>query len=258
MESSKNNLLCSVIIPMYNAEKFIADTLNSVLNQSVKDIEILCIDDCSSDNTVNIVKEFQSKDKRIILVENEKNLKVSQTRNLGVQTAKSDWIALLDSDDMWESNFLEEVIKKKNETNSQLISSSCKFITDDGTKLSKQFIVKEKITYKDILKQNLILCSSVFIKKELLLKYPFKEDSLHEDYLCWLTILKEIKFSYAVTEPLMIYRLTKGSKSRNKLKSIKMSYYTYRKHGLNILKSLYYTFCNGINGLKKYRNMSKG
>ena len=90
------------------------------------------------------------------------------------------------------------------------------------------------------------------IKKELLLKYPFFADAVHEDYVCWLNILKEIGKSYAVSEPLLIYRLTTGSKSRNKFKAIKMSYNTYKIHGLNFFKRCYYTCCNAINGLKKY------
>ena len=244
--------LCSVVMPVYNAEKFIETTLKSVLNQTVKDIEIICVDDCSKDKSVEIIKEYQKHDSRIVLLQNEKNSKVSQTRNNGINVAKSDWIALIDSDDAWEPNFLEKVMQRQKETGGQLISTSCKFMNDDGKILNSAFIVPEEITYKQLLKQNKILCSSVFVKKELLQKYPFFADEMHEDYVCWLNILKEIKKSYTVTEPLLIYRLTTGSKSRNKFKALKMSYMTYKKHGLNFFKRCYYTFCNALNGIKKY------
>ena len=234
-------------MPVYNAEKFIENTLNSVINQTIKDIEIICIDDCSKDNSVNIIKEYMKKDSRIKLIQNETNLKVSQTRNKGVENATSDWVALLDSDDAWESNYLEEVMKRRDETNGSLICTSCKYMNHVGELLSSEFIVKPEITYKMLLKQNTILCSSVFIKKELLEKYPFYADSVHEDYVCWLSILKGIKSAYAVTKPLMIYRLTEGSKSRNKFKAIKMTYFTYKKHGLCFFKRCYYTICNAIN-----------
>lgn len=257
-EKIKEKLVCSIVVPMYNAENFISQTLDSILSQTEKNFEVICVDDCSKDRTIEIVKEYQKKDSRIKLIQNESNLKVSRTRNRGIEIAQADWIALLDSDDMWETTFLEEVIKKRNETNARLVSTSCKFMTNEGEILSNEFIVNDVIKYKELLKQNSILCSSVFIEKNLLIKYPFFADSVHEDYVCWLSILKEIGCSYAVTKPLMIYRLTTGSKSRNKLKAIKMTYFTYRKHGLNPISSLFYTFCNAINGIKKYSKINKG
>jgi hypothetical protein len=217
---NNENLECSVIMPVHNAEKFIEKTLNSVINQTVKNFEVICVDDCSTDKSVEIIKNFQSKDSRIKLIQNETNLKVSQTRNVGVQHAAAEWVALLDSDDAWEPEYLESVIKRRNETNGLLMCTSCKYMNDEGELLESEFIIDSEITYKKLLKQNKILCSSVFVKKELLQKYPFYADKVHEDYVCWLSILKEIKVAYGVTEPLMIYRLTTGSKSRNKFKAI--------------------------------------
>ncbi|MBQ8430434.1 MAG: glycosyltransferase family 2 protein [Clostridia bacterium] len=103
---NNENLKCSVVIPVYNAENFIETTLRSVVNQTIKDIEIICVNDCSKDNSVNIIKKLQQEDSRIILIENETNQKVSQPRNNGIKNAKSEWIALLDADDMWEQTFL--------------------------------------------------------------------------------------------------------------------------------------------------------
>ena len=253
----KENLVCSVVMPVYNAERFIEQTINSVLNQTITNFELICVDDCSTDNSVKIIKELQQKDNRIVLIQNEKNMKVSLTRNSGIKNAKSEWVALLDSDDMWEPEYLESVIKRRNETQGQLICTSCKYMDNDGKRLDSEFIVKSEITYKKLLKQNTILCSSVFIKKDLLTKYPFYADDVHEDYVCWLSILKGIGVAYAVQEPLMVYRLTAGSKSRNKFKAIKMSYNTYKKHGLGFFKRWYYTVCNAINGLKKYSKIKK-
>ena len=108
------------------------------------------------------------------------------------------------------------------------------------------------ITYKKLFKQNKILPSATMVKKDLLKKYPFYADKVHEDFVCWLSILKEIKIAYGIQVPTVIYRLTEGSKSRNKFKALKMSYNTYKVHGVGFFKRLYYTFCNGLNGLKKY------
>ena len=254
---NNENLKCSVVIPVYNAEKFIETTLRSVVNQTIKDIEIICVNDCSKDNSVNIIKKLQQEDSRIILIENETNQKVSQTRNNGIKNAKSEWIALLDADDMWEPTFLEKVLAKRDEKNAKIVVSSESFMDNDGVRLQGAFIVKEEILYKNILKQNCISCSAVLVKKELLLENPFYADEVHEDYLCWLTILKKIGVAYGVQEALSVRRLTTGSKSRNKFKALKMSYKTYKKHGLGLFKRLFYTFCNGINGLKKYSSIKK-
>ena len=242
---------------MYNAERFIENTLNSVLNQTMKDFEVICVDDCSKDNTVKIVKEMQAKDSRIRLVQNEVNSRVSKTRNNGIQHAKSDWLALLDADDMWENTFLEKVLAKRDEKNAKIVVSSESFMTNEGERMEGVFHVREEILYKNLLKQNSISCSAVLIEKQLLLDNPFHADEVHEDYLCWLTILKKIGKAYGVREALSVRRLTVGSKSRNKFKAIKMSYNTYKKHGLNFFKRCFYTFCNAINGLKKYSNVKK-
>lgn len=251
------NLKCSVIIPMYNAERYIENTINSVLNQTEKNFEIICVDDCSTDNTVQIVKSLQEKDNRIILLKNEKNSRVSKTRNNGINNAKSDFVALLDADDMWEETFLEKVLNKRDEKNAQIVMSGESFMSNEGVRLEGEFIVKEEIAYKDLLKQNSISCSAVLVEKKLLIENPFHADEVHEDYLCWLTILKKIGKAYGVQEALSVRRLTVGSKSRNKFKAIKMSYNTYKKHGLNFFKRCFYTMCNAFNGLKKYSKVKK-
>lgn len=248
----ENELCCSVVMPMYNAENFIEDAVRSVMNQTVRNIEIICVDDCSKDKTVEIVKKLQEEDSRIILLQNETNSRVSQTRNNGINIAKSEWIALLDSDDKWEKDHLECLINRQKETGGKIIHSSYGFMTHEGKVLDNQFIVDESISYKKLFKQNKILPSASMIEKSLLLKYPFYADKVHEDFVCWLSIMKEIQVAYGVTKPTVIYRLTEGSKSRNKLKALMMSYNTYKVHGVGFFKRLYYTFCNGLNGLKKY------
>ena len=250
----ENQLKCSVVIPMYNAQRFIENTLNSVLRQTEPDFEVICVDDCSTDKTVEIVKRMQLIDDRIRLFQNEENKQVSFTRNRGVSHAKAEWIALLDSDDMWEANFLEEVLKKRDEKNASMVITSEKLM-DDNYNILGEFVVKDEITYKDLLKQNSVSCSAVLVNKQLLVDHPFYADDVHEDYLCWLSIVKEIEKIYGVKIPLSVRRLTVGSKSRNKLKAIKMSYKTLKKHGIKFFKRIYYISCNMFNGLKKYRKI---
>ncbi len=249
--------LVSIIIPVYNAENFIKQTLDSVINQTYKNLEIICVNDCSTDKSLEILNEYAKKDSRIKVLSNEVNSKVSKTRNHGVLHASAEWIALLDSDDYWEKDFIEKAVALKNKMNAEIVSTSYKFVTHEGEAIEKIYVVPEKYTYKDMLKQNRISCSAVLIKKQLLIDNPFYADAVHEDYLCWLTIMKKVGVGYGVQDPVSVYRLTKNSKSRNKIKAIKMSYKTYKMHGLNFFKRCYYTFCNAINGLKKYHKVSK-
>ncbi len=242
---------------MYNAEKFIEQTVRSVMNQTMKNFEIICVDDCSTDKTCEIVENLQKEDARIVLLKNETNSKVCATRNYGIQQAKSDWIAFLDADDEWKENHLEELMKRQKETKATIVHSSYSFMTHEGEKLSSDFIVNDSITYKQLFYQNKILPSASMFKKSLLLSHPFYADEVHEDFLCWLNILKEEKVAFGVKTPTAVYRLTAGSRSRNKFKAIKMSYNTYKKHGVGFFKRCFYTLCNAINGLRKYSKIKK-
>ena len=251
------NLVCSVVIPMYNSEKFIEQTIRSVMTQTIKNIEIICVDDCSTDNTFNIVKKLSEEDSRIVLYKNLKNSKVCATRNFGVARAKCDLIAFLDSDDLWRENHLELLIGKHKETGGKIIFSSYSFMTNDGKKLNKQFVVDDSINYRQLFYQNKILPSASMCEREVLKKYPFSSDELHEDFLCWLNILKDVNIAFGVKDTTTVYRLTNDSKSRNKFKSIIMSYKTYKQHGVKFFKRCAYTFFNAINGLIKYSKIMK-
>ena len=100
--------LVSVIMPAYNAEKYIEEAVSSVLSQTYKNWELLILDDCSSDCTAEIAEYFASLDTRIRLLRNPQNMGVAKTRNRGFDIAKGEWIALLDSDDVWHSDKLEK------------------------------------------------------------------------------------------------------------------------------------------------------
>lgn len=248
-----DNGLVSVIIPMYNAEKYIIDCLNSVFNQSYKNYEVIVVDDCSTDNSFQLVKDMQDGRDNLILLKNEKNLNVAETRNVGIKKAKGKWIAFLDADDVWMPEKMEKQMLALKENDSKLSYTSIEFIDDDGNETGKSFKIKPTVNYKSLLKQNIICLSSSVVEKELCLKYPFKNPEVHEDFIFWLEILKNEKTNpIGLTECLTKYRLTNASKSRNKLKSAKMTYKTYKKAGLNFFKAHYNLLFYIIRSLKKY------
>ena len=244
----------SVVIPMYNAEKYIKETLDSVFTQTYKNYEVIVVNDCSKDNSLKIVEEYQKQHKNLKILNNEKNLNVAESRNKGVREAKGEWIAFLDADDKWTENKLETQLKLVKENNSSLSYASYYFIDDDGNDLNKIFKVKPTVSYKKLLKQNIINMSTALVKKELCLKYPFKNPEVHEDFIFWLSILKNEEVNpYGVQECLAYLRLAKGSKSRNKFKSVKMTYKTYKKVGLNFFQAHYNLMFYIVKGIIKYR-----
>lgn len=249
------NKLVSVIMPTYNAERLIAASIQSALNQSYKSWELIIIDDCSTDRTADIIKGFS--DTRIHYYKCDKNLGVAQARNLGISRANGEWIAFLDSDDIWEPTKLEKQIGfiEKNDR-AKLVFTASSFINENGDRLDYILPAPEIVTAKELLKQNVLSCSSVLIAKEYILKIPFPSSkTLHEDYVAWLKILDEIDVAYGINEPLLIYRMSPNSKSGNKLKAANMQWNAYKEYGLNPLERIYYTFFYVSNGIKKYRKL---
>jgi len=251
----KHNNFISVIIPAFNAEKYIKTSIKSVLRQTFQEFEIIAIDDSSSDNTFMLMTELSKIDKRIVLVQNRQNIGVSLTRNRGISMAKGNWIAFLDSDDEWEETKLEKQLKKAEETGGDFIFTGSRFIDSSGRYYHQKLNVPEKIDFKHLLKQNIISCSSVLIKKNVIEKYPMKGDYLHEDYAVWLQVLKKTLYAYGVNEPLLIYRISKSSKSGNKIKSAIMTYRVYLYVGLNRITAFYYWIHYICRSIKKYQKL---
>jgi len=243
---------CSVVIPAYKCEEYIADCLDSVKKQTIEDIEILVIDDCSPDNMAEIVKEYAKSDSRIRYIKQDKNQGVAAARNRGVSEAQSEWIALLDSDDAWEKDKLEKQFDKQKKSGAELIYTAARCMNCAGDFTGRCFRVPEQVEYEDLLKGNDIVCSSVLAKREWLLKYPMERSDLHEDYLCWLRLLKDGCKATGIDEPLVRYRLTEGSKSRNKGKAARMTWDTLKVMGVPVIKRCVCFLVYAIHGVKRY------
>ena len=252
---SKNEDLISIIMPAYNCEKYIGEAIDSVLAQSYRNWELILIDDGSVDNTYSIVKEYLQNDIRVSLLSNEKNIGVSAARNRGIEYAKGEWIAFLDSDDIWAPYKLEKQLAAAQENNGEFIFTGSAFINEKGQPYKGIFEVPEKVSYKELRKQNVISCSSVLIKKKFFINIKMEGDDMHEDYAVWLRILKTGITAYGVNEPLLIYRIHRNSKSWNKIKTVRMTYKVYRFIGLNPVSSAHFMAINLIRGIKKYKRI---
>lgn len=243
----------SVIMPAYNAEKTVCDAIESVLRQTHTDFELIVIDDCSSDNTFEVISAFAEKDDRVKVCRNKDNSGVSATRNFGVGMALGEYIAFIDSDDMWREDKLELQMKLMEENpDCPLSFTGSSFVDAEGKAYDYIYSVPESVDYKTLLKQNVISCSSVIVKREIIEKYPMKYDQMHEDFATWLQILRDVGDAMAVNEPLLVYRIATGTKSSNKIKSALMAYRVYRFVGLNFFQTMYYMPIYTIRGIKKY------
>ena len=254
---SKNEALVSIVMPAYNCEKYVVEAINSILAQTYRNWELLVLDDGSKDNTLRIIEEFSQKDSRIKALPNGKNMGVSATRNRGIELASGDWIAFLDSDDMWEPFKLEKQFQVVEKKSAEFLFTGASYINEEGEPFKGIFEVPEKVTYKKLRNQNVISCSSVLVKKKYFENIKMEKDEMHEDYAVWLRILKLGVTAYGVNEPLLIYRISRNSKSGNKMKTVKMTYKVFRFIGINPIGSAYYMANHVLGAARKYRNIKR-
>ena len=232
----------SVVMPAYNAEQYIKETIDSVRAQTFSDWELLVVDDGSVDNTRKIALDLSAEDRRIRVLCNEMNCGVAKSRNRGVEEANGEWIAFLDSDDLWDAQKLEKQLKLiERHPDAKLTYTASAFISATGNRYSYVLQAKPKIDYKGLLHNNLLSCSSVMVKRDLMLENPFPNGELHEDYAVWLQMLRKLPFAYGVDEPLLIYRLSNASRSGSRVKSGQMIYRAYRHVGYGPISSAWRT-----------------
>ncbi|XDU63417.1 glycosyltransferase family 2 protein [Leptotrichia sp. HSP-536] len=230
----------SIIVPMYNAEKFIGKTIESVLAQTYQNWEMLIMNDVSTDNSLAIVSVYAKKDERIKIVNTEKNVGVVKGRNFLIDLASGKYIAFLDADDYWHNKKLEKQIKFMKEKNASISCTEYTRVKENEEKIN-DVIIKENIFYNDMLKNNYLGCLTVIYDAEKIGKRYFKELEKNEDYVLWLEIVKDVDIIYGLKENLAYYRVLDNSRSSNKVKTAKVRWEIYRKiEKLSLLKSIYY------------------
>lgn len=247
--------IVSVIMAAYNAEATIGEAIKSVISQTYTNWELIVVDDDSIDATRDIVQQICEYESRIKYIKNSHNEGVSCSRKKALQHAEGQWIAILDSDDLWKPEKLARQMLEQKKYDFDLVFTGSAYIVHDGTPVDWVLHVPQKIQYRELLKQNLISNSSVLVRKELYERYYVVGDHLHEDFAMWLSLLKSGVKVYGIDEPLLVYRLSKQSKSGNKLRAAIMTWRTYRYIGLGVVEALYYQVRYIINGVLKYRHL---
>lgn len=252
--------LVSVIIPAYNSEATIQKSIESVLLQKIP-LELIIINNASEDGTLEKVyicqKECHNPDITWRIINQKENIGVAAARNLGVESATATYVAFLDSDDWWEEEKLKKQLALLEETGGVLCSTGREFVTYSGKLTGMIVPVKPIITYRDLLYDNVINCSSVLIRTDVAREFPMGHDECHEDYITWLQVLKKYNKAYAINEPLLKYRRSEGSKSANKLKSAKMHYHSLRYAGINPVLACWYFIFYAFSGVLKHAGFKK-
>ena len=251
--------LVSIITPMYKGAAFVGETIESVINQTYGDWEMIIVDDCSPDEGAGIavVKSYAEKDARVKLIESKKNSGSSGSRNIALRVAQGEYIAFLDSDDIWMPNFLEKQLAFMKEKDAILVFSSYKRI-DEHTKqeVLTPFIAPARVTYKSLLKTCPIFPSTAVYDLKSVEKLYFNEamGSLRDDYVYWLNMLKTIEVAYGNKEQLVYYRMRKTSITADKKKVIVPQWKVLREvEHISFFKSLYYIVCWAFISYFKYR-----
>ena len=229
--------LISVIIPYYKKKEYIISSINSVLNQTYKNLEIIIIYDDLNKEDLNLLKKIKKKDKRIKIYINKKNLGAGRSRNKGIKLSKGVFVAFLDSDDLWKKNKLKKQIffMKKNGINASHTSYT---IINSNNKIVGSRNAKD-MSYKLLLKSCDIGLSTVVLKKEIITsKIKFANIKTKEDYVLWLKITLNNNKIFALKDNLTKWRKLENSLSSSRLQKIYDGYLVYRKYmNFNLLKS---------------------
>lgn len=235
--------MVSIIVPVYNAAKCIADTILSVKSQTYSNYELLLCDDDSTDESIAVMEKFAC-DNIVILPKGTDEKGAAGARNRGIRNAKGRYIAFLDADDLWDPQKLEKQVGFMAENDCAFSFTGYEFADEDGVGTGKIVRVPGTITYKEALGNTTIFTSTVMFDMNKLTKDDiYMPHVKSEDTATWWRVLKKVELGYGLDEALTLYRRQSGTLSSNKIEAIRRIWNLYRKvEKLPFLKSCYY-FC---------------
>ena len=239
--------LVSIIMPTYNCAKFIGRTIESVINQTYENWELIIVDDCSKDNTEEVVKEYIEKDNRIKYYKFETNQGAAMARTESMKRAKGNYMAFLDSDDLWYKDKLEKQLKFMIDNNYNFTCTAYEQIDEADNLIGKIIKTKVKADYNRILLDCPVGNSTVMYNVDELGRFEVPNIRKRNDDALWLQIIKKAKYIYGMDDVLMKYRIRSNSISSNKLSLVKYHWQLYREiEHLSIIRSVFHICYWGI------------
>jgi len=240
--------LVSIITPVYNSEKYIGDTIKSVLEQTYPKWEMLIADDCSEDNTKNIVKQFL--DPRIKYFKLEKNSGAAIARNKALEKSKGKYIAFLDADDMWKSDKLKKQMDFMMRSNIGFSFTGYEILREGENKIIE---VPKTLNYSQYMKNTIIGTLTVMINREIVGEVRLVNVQRDHDSMTWAKLLREGNIAHGLNENLACYRKVEGSISNNKFKAARNHWNNCRQiEKLSVLRCSNYFFFYIVNAVKKH------
>lgn len=234
--------MISIITATFNSENELLHTYNSIRNQTFVNWEWLITDDCSSDNTRELLESIATSDNKVTVLKNTENSGAAVSRNLSISLARGDFIAFIDSDDLWLPSKLEKQIKFMEENDINFSFTAYELIDEKGEKLGQQVDthLKSFVTYDDMLKKKATLgCSTVMLRRSAFEDISMPLLRTGQDYATWLKLLKVGHNAHPITEILTQYRILPNSISRNKVKKARRQWQIYREiEKLPLLKAV--------------------
>lgn len=244
----------SVVMPAYNAERYIEEAIRSVMGQTFQNWELLVLDDCSTDSTAAVVEKLAEEDSRIVFLRNPQNMGVARTRNRALDLCRGNYVALLDSDDVWTSDKLQKQLDLAAETGADIIYCSYGIINEHGVHTCEDFIVPKETDFETFLTRSVISCSTALLSAKITKQYRFHTDFYHEDLELWYRLLRDGFTARGVTDVLAQYRVMDGTRASNKLRNARFRWRIYRDAmGFSVWKSTKLLTRYAILGLRKYK-----
>jgi len=243
----------SIITPVYNAERFLEITAQSVLSQTYNDWEWVLVNDCSTDSSWQIMQNLAKLDSRIKIFSNAVNLKSGKTRNVAIENAMGRFIAFLDVDDVWHKEKLALQVAFMIENDYHFSHTSYGYLDENGNKIKSTLHVSKVVDYKHLLKRTEISCLTAMYDAEKIGKFYMSEHARKQDYALWLDILKSGVRSYGLDIELAYYRQVQGSATSKKHKLIiKHIQFLKDTQNFNTIQAMYYTGYWMVNGFIRY------
>jgi teichuronic acid biosynthesis glycosyltransferase TuaG len=245
------NILISIIIPYYRKKKYIKKTLDSVLNQTYKNIEILIIYDDKNKDDLRYLKTIIANNSKIKIINNKKNIGPGFSRNKGIRNSKGKYIAFIDSDDIWKKNKLKYQLKQMLKMKYDFSHTSYS-ILNDKNKVTGVRVAKSYSDIDKLIKSCDIGLSTVMLKSRILKKFNFPSLKTKEDFVLWINIIKSGHTLLGINKNLTFWRNVKNSQSSNIMQKLLDGYRVYNKYlKFNFIMSMYYLLILCLNFLKK-------
>ena len=246
--------LVSVIMPSYNSKKYVLESITSVINQSYSNWELIIVDDCSIDGSASYISDLIKElgDDRIIFSKQKINNGPAFTRNIAITKARGNYIAFLDSDDLWHPDKLKLQMHFMIENNFSFTFHN--YSAYNSSLKRKLYTVNcpSKLNYESYAKNTIIGCLTVIIDKTHFRDYLMPLIKSSHDMALWLKLLKSTDFAHCLHHNLAFYRVLDNSNTSSKFKASKDVWKVYRKiEKINFLKSIFYFVCYSINAIKK-------